>query len=180
MVKQGDVARHHRERSLPGRGRSGEGHARQDAGRRRRGRGAARAPAGRRRSSTRGSSPARRSRRTRRRSRHAKADVDAGAAGAARRRSSTCATPYVRAPIAGVIQTRTVQAGQYLQPGAVLATLLQRDPLLLRFQVTEQDAPRIKPGMTANAAGSRRARARTTPTSSWSRRRPIRRRASCR
>jgi multidrug efflux system membrane fusion protein len=57
---------------------------------------------------------------------------------------------YVRAPIAGVIQTRTVETGQYLQPGAVLATLLQRDPLLLKFSVTEQDAPRIKPGMTAN------------------------------
>jgi membrane fusion protein, multidrug efflux system len=57
---------------------------------------------------------------------------------------------FVRAPIAGVVQSRTVQAGQYLQPGAVLATLLQRDPLILRFGVTEQDAPRIKAGMTAN------------------------------
>jgi RND family efflux transporter MFP subunit len=57
---------------------------------------------------------------------------------------------YVRAPIAGVVQSRTVQAGQYLQPGVVLATLLQRDPLILRFGVTEQDAPRIKVGMTAN------------------------------
>ena len=58
---------------------------------------------------------------------------------------------FVKAPIAGVVQTRTVQTGQYLTAGAVLATILQRDPLLLRFQVTEQDAPRIKPGMTANA-----------------------------
>jgi len=56
----------------------------------------------------------------------------------------------VRAPIAGVVQTRTVQLGQYLQPGAVLATILQRDPLLLRFAVTEQDAPRLKPGMKAS------------------------------
>ncbi|MFI5290164.1 MAG: efflux RND transporter periplasmic adaptor subunit, partial [Polyangia bacterium] len=56
---------------------------------------------------------------------------------------------YVRAPIAGVIQTRTVQQGQYVQPGTVLATLIQRDPLLLRFQVTEQDAPRLKTGMIA-------------------------------
>jgi membrane fusion protein, multidrug efflux system len=55
----------------------------------------------------------------------------------------------VRAPFGGVIQSRTVQAGQYLQPGAVLATLLQRDPLLLRFPVTEADAPRVKAGMTA-------------------------------
>ena len=56
----------------------------------------------------------------------------------------------VRAPIGGIVQTRTVQQGQYLQPGAVLATILQRDPMLLRFQVSEQDAPRLKPGMTAN------------------------------
>jgi RND family efflux transporter MFP subunit len=56
----------------------------------------------------------------------------------------------VRAPFAGIIQSRTVQAGQYLQPGAVLATLLQRDPLLLRFPVTEADAPRVKVGMAAN------------------------------
>lgn len=57
---------------------------------------------------------------------------------------------FVRAPIAGTVQSRTVQAGQYLQPGAVLATLGQRDPLLLRFGVTEQDAPRLKSGMMAN------------------------------
>ncbi len=57
---------------------------------------------------------------------------------------------YVRAPIAGIVQSRTVQAGQYLQAGAVLATILQRDPMMLRFGVTEQDAPRLKPGMTAN------------------------------
>jgi RND family efflux transporter MFP subunit len=55
----------------------------------------------------------------------------------------------VRAPIAGVVQTRTVQTGQYLQPGAVLATIIQRDPLLLRFSVSEQDAPRLKTGMQA-------------------------------
>jgi len=57
---------------------------------------------------------------------------------------------FVRSPIAGVVQSRTVQSGQYLQPGAVLATLVQRDPLLLRFGVTEQDAPRLKTGMMAN------------------------------
>jgi multidrug efflux system membrane fusion protein len=56
---------------------------------------------------------------------------------------------FVRAPIAGVVQTRTVQTGQYLQPGAVLATIIQRDPMLLRFAVSEQDAPRLKPGMEA-------------------------------
>jgi RND family efflux transporter MFP subunit len=57
---------------------------------------------------------------------------------------------YVRAPFAGVIQSRSVVGGQYLQPGAILATLLQRDPLILRFGVTEQDAPRLAKGMVAN------------------------------
>lgn len=56
----------------------------------------------------------------------------------------------VRAPIKGIVQTRTVQQGQFLQPGYVLATLIQRDPLLLRFQVSQLDAVRLKPGMTAN------------------------------
>jgi multidrug efflux system membrane fusion protein len=56
----------------------------------------------------------------------------------------------VRAPIAGIVQTRTVQQGQYLQPGAVLATILQKEPMLLRFQVSEQDAPRLKPDMPVN------------------------------
>ncbi len=57
---------------------------------------------------------------------------------------------YARAPIAGVIQTRTVQTGQYVQVGTVLGTLLQRDPLLLRFLVAGEDAPRLKPGMAVS------------------------------
>lgn len=56
---------------------------------------------------------------------------------------------FVRAPFPGVIQTRTVQTGQYVQPGAILTTLVRRDPLLLRFTVPEQDAASIRPGMSA-------------------------------
>jgi membrane fusion protein, multidrug efflux system len=56
---------------------------------------------------------------------------------------------YVRAPVAGLIETRTVQTGQYLQPGAVLATLVRRDPLLLRFTVPVVDAQKLAGGMTA-------------------------------
>ncbi|WP_426752325.1 efflux RND transporter periplasmic adaptor subunit [Myxococcus sp. Y35] len=59
---------------------------------------------------------------------------------------------YVRAPMDGVLQTRTVQTGQYVQPGAVLATLLRREPLLLRFTVPAADVARIEPGMTARFA----------------------------
>lgn len=53
----------------------------------------------------------------------------------------------VRAPVAGTIQTRSVQTGQYVQAGALIATLVRRDPLLLRFQVPEQDSTHLKPGM---------------------------------
>ncbi len=55
---------------------------------------------------------------------------------------------YVRAPLAGVIQTRTVETGQYVNPGAILATLLRADPLLLRFPVTSLEATRVKPAMS--------------------------------
>jgi multidrug efflux system membrane fusion protein len=56
---------------------------------------------------------------------------------------------YVRAPMDGVLQTRTVQTGQYVQPGHVMATLLRREPLLLRFRVPESDVGQIKPGLEA-------------------------------
>lgn len=55
---------------------------------------------------------------------------------------------FVSAPAGGIIQTRTVQTGQYVQPGTVLATLVRRDPLLIRFQVPEQESARIRRGMT--------------------------------
>jgi len=57
---------------------------------------------------------------------------------------------YVRAPVAGVMQTRTVRTGQYATPGVVLATILQAEPLLLRFEVAESDAVRVSTGMTAH------------------------------
>ncbi|MBN9166404.1 MAG: efflux RND transporter periplasmic adaptor subunit [Myxococcales bacterium] len=56
---------------------------------------------------------------------------------------------FVRAPLGGVIQTRTVETGQYVNTGVVMATLLRQDPMLLRFQVEPQEAPRLKPGMKA-------------------------------
>ncbi len=56
---------------------------------------------------------------------------------------------YVRAPMAGVMQTRTVETGQYVQVGYLMSTLLREEPMLLRFQVEPKDAPRLKPGMTA-------------------------------
>jgi multidrug efflux system membrane fusion protein len=56
---------------------------------------------------------------------------------------------YVRAPAAGRIDTRSVETGQYVQAGTVLATIVRRDPLLLRFDVPEPDAASLRPGMRA-------------------------------
>ena len=53
----------------------------------------------------------------------------------------------VPAPSDGVIQSRSVQTGQYLTAGAVIATIVRRDPLLLRLTIPEQDARRIKSGL---------------------------------
>lgn len=57
---------------------------------------------------------------------------------------------FVRAPLPGMIQTRTVQTGQYVQAGTVLATIVRRDPLLLRFQIPEKESERLHAGMVAN------------------------------
>lgn len=78
----------------------------------------------------------------------AKSDVDQALA-TLRQASLNLRDSYVKAPIAGVMQSRSVETGQWVQPGMILGTLLRRDPLLLRFQVTTQEAPRIKPGMIA-------------------------------
>lgn len=59
---------------------------------------------------------------------------------------------FVRAPVAGIIQTRTVETGQYVPVGTVMATLMRRDPLLLRFTVPEQDAMPLRPGIIARFA----------------------------
>jgi multidrug efflux system membrane fusion protein len=56
---------------------------------------------------------------------------------------------FVRAPVSGIIQTRTVETGQYVAVGTVLATLMRRDPLLLRFQVPEQEAAPLRAGIVA-------------------------------
>jgi membrane fusion protein, multidrug efflux system len=56
----------------------------------------------------------------------------------------------VRAPIAGTIQTRSVQTGQYVQAGTVLATLIRKEPLLLRFKVSEDEAARLELGKIVN------------------------------
>ncbi|MGZ3454206.1 MAG: efflux RND transporter periplasmic adaptor subunit, partial [Polyangiales bacterium] len=57
---------------------------------------------------------------------------------------------YVRAPIDGVMQTRTVETGQYVSPGFLMATLLRQFPMLLKFQAEPGEAPRLKTGNIAS------------------------------
>lgn len=54
---------------------------------------------------------------------------------------------FVRAPVSGIVQTRTVQTGQYVPVGTVMATMVRRDPLLVRFEVPEQEAQPLRPGL---------------------------------
>ncbi|MCC6572351.1 MAG: efflux RND transporter periplasmic adaptor subunit [Planctomycetes bacterium] len=65
------------------------------------------------------------------RSRHDKAMLD-------------LADTEIRAPVEGIIQSRTIKTNQQVQAGTVVATLVRRDPLLLRFAVPEGDATRTK------------------------------------
>jgi len=78
----------------------------------------------------------------------AKADTQV-AAQALKTASLNLRDSAVRAPIEGIIQTRTVETGQYVQAGYLMATLLRKDPMLLRFEVEVADSMRIKPQMIA-------------------------------
>lgn len=54
-----------------------------------------------------------------------------------------------RPAMAGTIQARLVQTGQWVQPGTVIARLLRIDPMLLKFAVPEDEAGSLKTGMSA-------------------------------
>ncbi len=52
----------------------------------------------------------------------------------------------VRPPIAGVINTRTVDTGQFVRTGDVLATIVDASRLRLRFKLSEGESLRAKEG----------------------------------
>lgn len=52
----------------------------------------------------------------------------------------------IRAPFSGIIGLRSISVGAYLQAGAPVAQLVQRDPLKLEFDVPEKYATQIKVG----------------------------------
>jgi multidrug efflux system membrane fusion protein len=76
----------------------------------------------------------------------AEANVAAQAASAARAELNL-REALVRAPVSGVVETRSVVTGQYAQAGSVLATLVRREPLLLRFEVPAPDAAPLVAGL---------------------------------
>jgi multidrug efflux system membrane fusion protein len=54
----------------------------------------------------------------------------------------------VRTPIGGTINTRTVDTGQFVRTGTVLATIVDTSRLRLRFKVSEAESLRAKEGGT--------------------------------
>lgn len=56
------------------------------------------------------------------------------------------AATKVRAPFAGIVDQRHVEAGDFIQEYAPLMVLLDFDPWLIKGQVSERDAPRVRIG----------------------------------
>ena len=52
----------------------------------------------------------------------------------------------VRAPHAGIINTKAVDTGQFVKAGNVLATLVDTSRLRLRFKISEGESMRVQPG----------------------------------
>jgi multidrug efflux pump subunit AcrA (membrane-fusion protein) len=52
----------------------------------------------------------------------------------------------IYAPFAGAVQERRASVGEYLGAGAPLATIVRMDPLRLRAEVPERDAPSVRIG----------------------------------
>lgn len=75
----------------------------------------------------------------------AEADV-AVAAASLERATLDLKDATVTAPIAGMIQQRDARTGAYLSIGAPLVTVIQRDPLALRFSVPVADARHLAIG----------------------------------
>jgi membrane fusion protein, multidrug efflux system len=70
----------------------------------------------------------------------------------------------VRAPIAGIINTRSVDTGQFVKTGSVLATLVDTSRLRLRFKLSDGESLYAKvggrPSFRVAALGTREFRAR--------------------
>lgn len=58
------------------------------------------------------------------------------------------ADTVLAAPFDGTIQERLISPGEYLPAGAAVVTLVRLDPLRLRLEVSEREAPRVALGQT--------------------------------
>lgn len=56
----------------------------------------------------------------------------------------------IRAPFDGIVETRPVEIGDYVQPGGVCASVIDPDPMKLVGQVAERDVARLHPGDTGH------------------------------
>jgi RND family efflux transporter MFP subunit len=64
---------------------------------------------------------------------------------------SALADTEIAAPFDGLLLERLAAPGDYLSTGASVATLIQVDPLRLRAEVPERDAPRVRAGLELRA-----------------------------
>jgi RND family efflux transporter MFP subunit len=56
----------------------------------------------------------------------------------------------IRAPFAGIIEQRQTSPGEFLNIGAPLMTVVRVDPIRLRLEISEKDAPRVQAGQTVH------------------------------
>jgi RND family efflux transporter MFP subunit len=56
----------------------------------------------------------------------------------------------IYAPRAGAVTMRSVEPGQYAQPGTALLTIVDLSTVYLQANVSETDVSRVKPGMSVN------------------------------
>lgn len=61
------------------------------------------------------------------------------------------ANTRIRAPFAGVLETRHVEVGDFVSAGTPIARIIDRDPFLVVGDVTERDVAKVRPGMKARA-----------------------------
>ena len=80
----------------------------------------------------------------------AKAALDAAEAAVSSAKIELART-QIRAPFAGVFETRMAEAGDYLSPGAPCGVLVDLSPVLVTAQMTEDQASFIRPGANATA-----------------------------
>lgn len=57
----------------------------------------------------------------------------------------------IRAPFAGVLETRYVETGDFVSAGTTVARVIERDPFLVVGDVTERDVAKVTLGMKAHA-----------------------------